>query len=72
MINFDHNDEDNDGDNDAFKCAWWGAWLEAEEKDKGPANAMMTWLLVVVMKMSIYVGSIYSGTYHNFMRLLAT
>ena len=32
---------------------------------------MMTWLLVVVMKMSIYVGSIYSGTYHNFMRLLA-
>ena len=33
---------------------------------------MMTWLLVVVMKMSIYVGSIYSGTYHNFMRLLAT
>lgn len=38
MINFDHNDEDNDGDNDAFKCAWWGAWLEADEKDKGPAN----------------------------------
>ena len=41
-------------------------------KKKIKVLPMMTWLLVVVMKMSIYVGSIYSGTYHNFMRLLAT
>ena len=40
-------------------------------KKKIKVLPMMTWLLVVVMKMSIYVGSIYSGTYHNFMRLLA-
>ena len=41
-------------------------------KKKIKVLPMMTWLLVVVMKMSIYVGSIYSGTYHNFMRLIAT